>query len=136
MNPSQTPSLKRVTPRWAFRCVAAAAQPRVCYGAAGTDCPFTFHAICANVSLYPGQDGDDHMSEQTDQPAQKWAYHTFTVEPKFQSILKASAIDYQELNRKLNRLGQLGWELVSVMDTNWHEGRTRELVAVMKRPVD
>ena len=35
---------------------------------------------------------------------------------------------------RLNLLGDEGWELVNVFDTNMLHGRTRDVVAVLKRP--
>jgi len=36
-------------------------------------------------------------------------------------------------NQKLNDLGEEGWELVSIFDTNHSQGATRDVVAVFKR---
>ena len=44
-------------------------------------------------------------------------------------------LDGQKLNDRLNRLGEEGWELVSVFDTNFTQGGTRDVVAVLKRPM-
>ena len=38
------------------------------------------------------------------------------------------------LTQKLNELGSQGWELVTAFDTNMSHGRTRDVVAVLKRP--
>ena len=38
------------------------------------------------------------------------------------------------LTEKLNELGREGWELVTAFDTNMLHGRTRDVVAVLKRP--
>jgi hypothetical protein len=43
-------------------------------------------------------------------------------------------IDPQALTDRLNVLGEDGWELVSVFDTNRASGETRVVVAVLKRP--
>jgi hypothetical protein len=43
-------------------------------------------------------------------------------------------LDGELFNAKLNELGEQGWELVSVFDTSMAEGRTRDIVAVFKRP--
>lgn len=42
-------------------------------------------------------------------------------------------LDGDALNEKLNELGAVGWELVSVFDTNMMHGRTRDVIAVLKR---
>ena len=39
----------------------------------------------------------------------------------------------EELDEKMNELGQQGWELVSVFATNRHQGTTRDIVAVFRR---
>ncbi|MCE9596282.1 MAG: DUF4177 domain-containing protein [Planctomycetes bacterium] len=44
-------------------------------------------------------------------------------------------VDQEEFERELNRMGQDGWELVSVFDTNQGHGTTRFIVAVFKREV-
>jgi hypothetical protein len=44
-------------------------------------------------------------------------------------------IDPQVLTDRLNDLGDDGWELVSVFDTNRASGETRIVVAVLKRAV-
>ncbi len=40
---------------------------------------------------------------------------------------------FDELTARLNELGAEGWELVSVFDTSMLQGRTRDVVAVLKR---
>lgn len=45
-------------------------------------------------------------------------------------------LDGQRFNDRLNELGEEGWELVSVFDTNCTQGGTRDVVAVLKRPVE
>ena len=44
-------------------------------------------------------------------------------------------LDGQKFNDRLNQLGEEGWELVSVCDTNVIQGGTRDVVAVLKRPM-
>ena len=43
-------------------------------------------------------------------------------------------LDAQKLTDRLNQLGEEGWELVSVFDTNMLEGKTRDVFAILKRP--
>ena len=43
------------------------------------------------------------------------------------------ALDHQELEIALNDLGIQGWELVSIFDTNFNQGSTRLVIAVLKR---
>ena len=45
-------------------------------------------------------------------------------------------LDAEAFNDHLNRLGEEGWELVSVFDTNRADGDTKEVVAVFKRQRD
>lgn len=45
-------------------------------------------------------------------------------------------INYQELADKLNELGLEGWELVSGTDTNMHQGGSRGLILILKRPIN
>lgn len=44
------------------------------------------------------------------------------------------SISGDTLTEKLNALGADGWELVTAFDTNMLHGRTRDVVAVLKRP--
>lgn len=41
----------------------------------------------------------------------------------------------EELRIELNKRGQQGWELVNTVDTNMHEGRSRDLVLIFKREI-
>lgn len=41
--------------------------------------------------------------------------------------------DAQELTNRLNELGREQWELVAMLDTAMWEGRSRDIVAVLKR---
>lgn len=59
-----------------------------------------------------------------------WQYQTISLGGS--GFLWAS-FDWNELNSRLNRLGAEGWELVSVMDINRHEGGTAYVVAFLKR---
>lgn len=67
---------------------------------------------------------------------QKWAYRTVSIEAEFKGVFAKSKIDFEMLNEELNRLGEQGWELVSVVDTNLLKGETRDIVAFLKRPID
>ncbi len=63
----------------------------------------------------------------------KWEYRTVVFHAK--GFFAGGKVDGQELNDYLNELGSDGWELVSVFDTNMHEGRTRDVFAILKRPM-
>lgn len=43
-------------------------------------------------------------------------------------------IDIDEMTGALNEAGRSGWELVTAFDTNFSEGRSREVILVFKRP--
>ncbi len=64
----------------------------------------------------------------------QWEYRTLAFET--QLSLRGGRINGQELTDQLNRLGEQGWELVSVFDTNTSSGSTREVFAVLKRPMN
>ncbi|KQV49826.1 hypothetical protein ASC95_29705 [Pelomonas sp. Root1217] len=62
---------------------------------------------------------------------QKWEYKTVKVDAKG---MLGGVVDVQEFDGLLNQLGQQGWNLVSVFDTNMMiHGTSREIVAVFKR---
>lgn len=63
----------------------------------------------------------------------KWEYMTLML-PATGFIL-GGKIDGQKFTDRLNQLGGEGWELVSVFDTNMIEGKTRDVIAVLKRSV-
>jgi hypothetical protein len=61
----------------------------------------------------------------------KWEYMTL----KFSTtgFWIGGNLNTDEFNQKLNALGEEGWELVSVFDTNQGQGMTRDVIAVFKR---
>ena len=61
---------------------------------------------------------------------QKWEYQTVKVDAKG---MLGGVVDVQTFDQMLNYLGQQGWNLVSVFDTNMVHGTSREIVAVFKR---
>ncbi len=61
----------------------------------------------------------------------QWEYITLVFGAK--GFLMGGKLDAELLNRRLNELGQEGWELVSVFDTNMFEGGTRDVYAILKR---
>ena len=61
----------------------------------------------------------------------KWEY--MTLMPPATGFILGGKIDGQKLTDRLNQLGGEGWELVSVFDTNMIEGKTRDVIAVLKR---
>lgn len=60
----------------------------------------------------------------------KWEYMTVMFETKG---LWTGTLDGQAFTDRLNRLGEEGWELVSVFETRAVEVSIRHVVAVMKR---
>lgn len=61
----------------------------------------------------------------------KWEYLTVKFDAKG---FLGGVVDTQTLDAQLNQLGEQGWELVSVFDTNMLiHGTTREIVATLKR---
>jgi Domain of unknown function (DUF4177) len=63
----------------------------------------------------------------------RWEY--LTVKFNSTGFFTTGTLDGDAFNGKLNELGEQGWELVTVFDTNWFQGGTRDVVAVFKRPV-
>ncbi len=61
----------------------------------------------------------------------KWEYLTLMLPAS--GIILGGKIDAQKFTDRLNQLGAEGWELVSAFDTNMVEGKTRDVVAVLKR---
>jgi Domain of unknown function (DUF4177) len=63
----------------------------------------------------------------------KWEYRTEMFAAS--GWLKGGKLDAEPFNDKLNSLGEDGWELVSVFETNMSQGVTRDVFAVLKRLV-
>ena len=59
-----------------------------------------------------------------------WEYKTLKLDA---GGWMGGALDHQELEIALNDLGIQGWELVSIFDTNFNQGSTRLVIAVLKR---
>ncbi|MBA4064618.1 MAG: DUF4177 domain-containing protein [Isosphaera sp.] len=64
----------------------------------------------------------------------KWEYRTVMIAAEGNWFGTGVNLDGRVFNDKLNELGEDGWELVSVFDTNKLQGRTQDVVAVFKRP--
>ena len=62
----------------------------------------------------------------------RWEYMTLLLPAS--GFVLGGKIDAQKLTDRLNQLGSEGWELVFVFDTNMLEGKTRDVIAVLKRP--
>jgi Domain of unknown function (DUF4177) len=63
-----------------------------------------------------------------------WEYRTVMFDAS--DWFLGGRLDGQQFNDRLNQLGEEGCELVSVFDTNFTQGGTRDVVAVMKRPAN
>lgn len=63
----------------------------------------------------------------------RWEYETLKVHP---GGLLGGKIDVEDLAEVLNSRGRDGWELVSAFDTNYGNGASREVILVLKRPLD
>jgi hypothetical protein len=61
----------------------------------------------------------------------KWEYTTIMFEAS--GWFLGGKLDGEKFTSHLNRLGEEGWELVNVFDTNFTRGGTRDVVAVLKR---
>jgi len=61
----------------------------------------------------------------------KWEYRTIKFDA---NGWLGGVVDTTSLDKELNVLGEQGWELVSIFDTNMIvHGMTREVVATLKR---
>lgn len=63
----------------------------------------------------------------------KWEYRTLVFDTS--GWFLGGQLDGKQFNDRLNVAGEEGWELVSVFDTNFLHGQTREVIAVLKRPM-
>ena len=64
----------------------------------------------------------------------KWEYRTVMFEAS--GWFLGGKLDGGQFNERLNQLGEEGWELVTAFDTNSAQGATRDVVAVLKRPLE
>jgi len=63
----------------------------------------------------------------------KWEYMTLVLPAA--GFMLGGKVDAQKLTDRLNQLGSERWELVSVFDTNMLHGQTRDVLAILKRPM-
>lgn len=63
---------------------------------------------------------------------QRWEYHVLSLTT---SGFLGPKVDIQSLYVRLNELGEQGWEVVSAAPITIGEGRTQEVMFVLKRPV-
>ena len=62
----------------------------------------------------------------------KWEYKTIKTDTE--GFLVGGKFDQDSFEQVLNGLGEQGWELVSVFDTNMEGGKSRHVIAILKRP--
>jgi hypothetical protein len=63
----------------------------------------------------------------------KWEYKTIKI--GVVGFLKGVDFDEEELTSYMNKLGRVGWELVSSFDTNEGKGNTLHIVLIFKRAI-
>lgn len=63
----------------------------------------------------------------------QWEYMTLMLPAS--GFILGGKLDAQKLTDRLNELGEQGWELVNVFDTNMLDGKTRDVYAILKRPM-
>ena len=63
----------------------------------------------------------------------KWEYKTIKI--GVVGLFKGVDFDEEELTVYMNKLGRVGWELVSSFDTNEGKGNTLHIVLIFKRSV-
>jgi hypothetical protein len=64
----------------------------------------------------------------------KWEYKTIKVDTT--GFVAGGKFDQDSFEQILNGLGERGWELVSAFDTNVEGGKSRHVVAMLKRPIE
>ena len=64
----------------------------------------------------------------------KWEYKTIKTDTT--GFVVGGKFDQNSFEQLLNGLGEQGWELVSVFDTNVEGGKSRHVVAILKRPLE
>lgn len=62
----------------------------------------------------------------------QWQYHVLKMET---AGMMGGKLDAAALQSSLDALGAAGWELVSCFDTNQYQGASRDVIAVLKRPL-
>lgn len=68
-----------------------------------------------------------------------WEYITrvfdFRDDTVFGGKFGTGQFNREAFDHEANKLGWDGWELVNLMDTNYHDGETKYVVATFKRPL-
>ncbi|WP_026476945.1 DUF4177 domain-containing protein [Alkaliphilus transvaalensis] len=61
-----------------------------------------------------------------------WSYKVIEFESKG---VFGGLIDSQDIEKRLNELGSLGWEVVSTITTNEGNGKTKMIVYTLKKEI-
>jgi hypothetical protein len=90
--------------------------------------------IAHDVTNLAGRRDRHHSDNRTERKyMERWEYKTVKMEA---TGMLGGVVETDKLDRMLNELGAQGWNLTSVFDTNMTAGgATREVVAVLKRPI-
>lgn len=67
---------------------------------------------------------------------QKFEYKVLEVSATGGFLSGGGLVNFQALSDKLNELGQEGWEVISGTDINRHYGDTRNVMIILKRPLN
>ena len=63
----------------------------------------------------------------------RWEYQVVKFET---GGLLGGIVDGEQIQRTLNTLGESGWEVATTSDTAMQNGATRDLVVILKRPLE
>lgn len=67
---------------------------------------------------------------------QRWEYATVRTSATMSVLgLGGGDVNIDSLRDTLNRAGSEGWEVCGVIETNTSQGRTGEVVVLLKRPL-
>jgi len=64
----------------------------------------------------------------------RWEYMTLKLAAE--GWFLGGKLDVEKLDSQLNALGRDGWEVVSAFDTNQADGASRDIVVILKRPLN
>jgi len=64
----------------------------------------------------------------------RWEYMTLKLAAE--GWFLGGKLDVEKLDSQLNALGRDGWEVVSAFDTNQAYGASRDIVVILKRPLN
>lgn len=64
-----------------------------------------------------------------------WEYETLVMQVAKEGLVVRPELNVPDFKSRLNEMGRLGWELVTVFDINMLQGGSKQVVATFKRPV-